>query len=296
VLEGWLEALLPKDWFEAWSAPPVVLVEVKKLPDEKMQAFAREMANLEELTGITFILMVNDTSPWRATALRNGQKIAIAADPSLTQTERPDLAEPLLGYLQRLAAKLDKQSDILFTINHTKGDGCLEGWLASVEAGAVKGKHWIFGLCPPRTPALHSQVVQAALDPARGKAASVTTTNQPIDIVAFTMAIQSIVERMDERARKGLVPVQLLRRGYEVSWQRLKRCLDQKDPSKRAEAIRREFDRELAQAILILLQEKQEQGGNGIEYLERVLREEPRYFNGLTFRAPRGDGAPSLPA
>jgi hypothetical protein len=271
---------------------------------ETLRTFVRfdpELANLEDLTGLTFTLMVHDVPPDRtsgllssldrATALRNGQTITVSAAHSLIDSARPRLSGPVFLYFQGLIEQFHGQRpDIRIIFQHTQGDPCFIDLQAQVNNGAFAGTHAIFGLCPPPTPEISYQVVREALDPKIGKAVSVVGANDRIDIPAFGIAIQSIVEKMSADMRKRLTPVQLLREGYERGWQRLARSLDYADGKKREAAIEQEFGSILAPVILQLLAEI------GAQQLEQVFRVQPRYFNGMTWRERRGPSAVILAA
>lgn len=293
---------VPAGWLERLPTRGIVLVDVHAVPLANLAALALELANLEDLTGLTLHLLLHPSpdlpstllsSHARATALWNGQTLTIAVHESLTASARPEISIPVYDYLQWLIEKLQGQRpDILFVGRHIKDGKCVDALHQTVTDGTFAGKHVILGLCPLReNPARSYEVVRQALDPTIGKAVSVVSTNHAIDIPALGLAIDSIL-KMPEHVRKRLAPVELLRAGYEKSWERLSKCLEHTEAGQREAALRQEFGI-LANVILQILYEK---GEAGARWLEQVLREQPRYFNGMTLRVPRDEVMVIVPA
>jgi len=185
-------ARVPSGWWESLRDAHIVLVAVHEVPIDKIPALAKDVAQLDDLTGITFNLMWHQSSSHvRATALMNGQAIAVSADHSLTRAARPELSGPVYAYLQGLMRQLNTQrSDIRVIGLHTED---VDSWAEldrQITAGDFAGTHVIFGFCPLLTePARSYQVIQRALDPQIGKAVSAVGTNQLINIPVFAIAI-----------------------------------------------------------------------------------------------------------
>jgi hypothetical protein len=248
------------------------------LSEAQVQSFARELAELEVSTGLTFTLAFSKSPELRAAALPNGGKIALAVDNSLERTDVPGESGPLFKYLSALAEQLRAEDgDIHILVAHTEGDDSFTRWQGMAERGELAGKHWIFGPCPPRLIAQQHKLVRTALDPNIGRVVSVVMSNREVDTISFTMAVQSIV-KMRPAERQGVEPIALVRLGLSRSWQRLESCLRAKTEAERDAALQAEFGEELGPVIIRELKRY------GVSTFERTLRDQALYYNGVVLR------------